>query len=215
MQDLIASYLIQKKECHLPLLGNFVIRSGQAFLDIANKKMFPSTDEIIFSEDEDYLSEELKDYLSHLYNIPLYEAEEKINNWCLHTKIKLDSGEKIDFNSVGTLQKDAFGNILFEREKDINFYEPVTAERVIHKNSEHAVLVGDKETTSVVMNEFYRENVVTEKKYAWKIWAAILFAISLLGLLFYFSNHSFSNDGIANHSAFPLRQPPATYLAPK
>lgn len=215
MQDLIASYLIQKKECHLPLIGNFIFRQVPALLDIANKKLVPSSDEIIFSEDENYLSEGLKDYFSRLQNIQLHEAEEKINNWCLHAKIKLDSGEKIDFDSVGSLQKDAFGNIVFEREQGIHFYEPVMAERVIHKNAEHAVLVGDKETTSVVMNEFFKDDAVTEKKPAWKIWAIILLAVSLLILVIYFYNYSFFSNGIANHSAFPIQQPPATYSVPK
>jgi hypothetical protein len=215
MQDLIASYLIQKKECHLPLLGNFAFKSVPAFLDIANKKIFPSTDEISFSENGNYFSEGLKDYISHLQNIPLHEAEEKINNWCLHSKVKLDSGEKITFDSIGSLQKDIVGNILFQAEKDINFYEPVIAERVIHKNTEHAVLVGDKETTSGVMSEFYREEEVTEKKSAWKIWAIILLAVSLLTLIIYFYNHSFSGSGIANQSAFPVQQPHATYSVPK
>jgi hypothetical protein len=215
MQDFIASYLIQRKECHLPLVGNFVFKSGPASLDIANKKIFPSADEIIFSENANYFSEGLKDYISHLQNIPLHEAEEKINNWCLHAKVKLDSGEKIAFDSIGSLQKDVVGNILFQREKDFNFYEPVTAERVIHKNAEHAVLVGDKETTSGVMNEFYRDEVVTEKKSAWKIWAIILLAISLLVLIIYFYDHSFYGNGIANQSAFPVKQPAATYYVPK
>ena len=211
MQDFIASYLIQNKECHLPLLGNFTIRQVPALLDIANKKLVPSNDEIIFSENLNYTSDGLQNYIAHLYNIPMYEAEEKINNWCIHTKIKLDSGEKIDFDSVGSLQKDGAGNIFFQREKEINFYEPVIAERVIHKNAEHSVLVGDKETTSVAMNEFYRDDVVTEKKSSWKIWAIILLSVSLLVLLFYFSNHPFSENGISNQSAFPVLQPSATY----
>ena len=105
MQDLIASYLIQSKECHLPLLGSFAIMQVPALLDIANKKIVPSTDEIIFSEKENYLPEGLKNYVSNLYNDSSYEAEERINNWCLDAKMKLDSGGKINFNSVGTLQK--------------------------------------------------------------------------------------------------------------
>ncbi len=215
MQDLIASYLIQSKECHLPLLGNFTIMQVPALLDIANKKIVPSTDEIIFSEMENYLSEGLKNYVSNLYNVSGYEAEERINNWCLDAKIKLDSGGKINFNSVGTLQKSPVGNIFFQSQKPINFYEPVTAERVIHKNAEHAVLVGDKETTSVVMNEFYREDASTSKEKSWKIWAVILSVICLLALLFYFSSHKFSEKGIANPSVIPVQQPSATYSVPK
>ena len=74
--------------------------------------------------------------------------------------MNLDSGEKIIFDSIGTLQKDPAGNILFQTMNGINFYEPVIAERIIHKNDEHSVLVGDKETTSGAMNEFYREDVI-------------------------------------------------------
>ncbi|HEY5408188.1 MAG TPA: hypothetical protein VIJ92_13920 [Ginsengibacter sp.] len=215
MQELIASYLIQKKECHLPLVGSFVIKQGSASLDIADKIISPTAYEIIYSESETYLSEGLKNYVSNLQHIQLYEAEEKINNWCLHAKMKLDSGEKLIFDSVGNLQKDAVGNILFQTENGINFYEPVIAERVFHKNAEHAVLVGDKETTSGVMNEFYREDVVSKKNSSWKIWAIILLAVSLIVLVFYFYSHTFSANGIANQSSFPVQQPAATYSVPR
>ena len=215
MQELITSYLIQKKECHLPLLGSFTIKQTPASLEIADKMISPFTDEIIYSENETYLSDGLKNYISQLQHIQVYEAEEKLNNWCLNAKMKLDAGEKINFNSLGILQKTPAGNILFEIENSIKFYEPVVAERVIHKNAEHAVLVGDKETTSGVMNEFYREDVLPEKKYSWKLWAIILLILSLLILIFYFSNHAFSVKGIANHAAFPVQQAPAGYSVPK
>ena len=45
---------------------------------------------------------------------------------------------------MGSLQKDAAGNIFFQRKKCSNFYEPVSAEKVFHKNTEHTVLVGDR-----------------------------------------------------------------------
>jgi CCDC81-like prokaryotic HU domain 2 len=215
MQDIIASYLIQKKECHLPLLGSFKIEQVPALLDIANKKLIPSTDEIIFSENVNSVSAELKDYLSHFNRMSVQEAEEQINSWCLRAKVKLDEGEKITLDSVGNLLKDADGNIIFQREDGINFYEPVAAERVIHKNVEHTMLVGDKETTSVAMNEFYKEDATAENKFSWKIWAIILFAVCLLILIFYFSNHKFSEKGIANPSAFPVQQSQPTYYIPK
>lgn len=214
MQDFITSYLVQKKECALPLLGNFRITTSPALLDVADKKMRPSKNEIIYTEDATYLTEGLIEYISHLEKITRNEAEEKINNWCLHAKMKLDSGEKILFNSIGSLQKNESGNIFFEKEKQINFFEPVLAERVIHKNDEHAVLVGDKETTSSVMNEFYKEEII-EKKSSWKIWALALAAFSVIVLIFHFSNHSFSSGGIANQSAFPVQQTHAGYTVLK
>ena len=212
MQTLITSYLIQKKECNLPLLGHFRIKTKPAELDIANKQIFPLMDEILYSEFTANLSGDLITYISNLQNITPDEAKEKINNWCHYAKEKLDSGEKIIFHSIGSLQKDAVGNIFFQRKNDISFYEPVSAER-IHKNAEHSVLVGDTETTSGVMNEFYRDEIIENKRW-WKIWAVVLLAISLVVLFFYFYTHKFSEDLIGNQASFPTQDPPASYYSP-
>jgi hypothetical protein len=216
MQDLIASYLVQKKECALPLLGSFKIQSSSAALDIADKKIHPFKNEIIFSESADYLSPGLITYVAGVKNINYALAEEEINNWSLHTKMKLDSGEKINFHSVGNLGRNAAGIIFLESETGVNFFEPVFAERVIHKNEEHAVLVGDKETTSAAMNEFYREDeTVVQNRMSWKTWAIGLAAVCLFMLLFYFSSNKTSETGIGNNSSFPVRQPSGTYSVPR
>jgi nucleoid DNA-binding protein len=213
MQALITSYLIQKKECNLPLLGHFRIKTKSADFEKANKQIFPPTDEILYSEFAANLSGDLITYISNLQNITGYEAERKINNWCHYAKEKLDSGEKIIFNSLGSLQKDAVGNIFFQRKKGTSFYEPVSAERIIHKNVEHSVLVGDTETTSGVMNEFFREELI-EKKAWWKVWAIVLLTISLLVLVFYFYTHEFSETGIGNQGSFRIQVPPASHYSP-
>ncbi len=213
MQELITSYLVQKKVCSLPLLGSFRIKTKPAELDIANKQIFPPTDEILFNENAgNNVVPDLIEYVSNLLHISAEEAEEKTASWCSETKQKLNSGEKIIFDSVGSLQKDAVGNIFFQRNKQDNFYEPVIAERVIHENEEHAVLVGDKETTSSVMNEFYREEVVATKS-TWKIWAIVLLAISLVVLFFHFYYHSITTSGIGNQFSFAIEEPPASYQA--
>ena len=217
MQELITSYLVQKKECNLPLLGHFRIKTKPAELDReADQQIFPPTDEILYSEFAGNLSGDLITYISRLQNITGDEAETKINNWCHQVKEKLDSGGKIIFNSIGSLQKDAAGNIFFQGKKGNAFYEPVAAQRVIHENTEHSVLVGDRETTSVVMNEFYREELVEKKSWwtRWNIWAVVLFGISLIVLFFYFYSHKLSETGIGNGASFPTKDPPVLHSSP-
>ncbi len=211
MQKIIASYLVQKKECALPGIGSFKINTKPAGLDIANKQIFPPTDEIVFNENEVHLQNELITYISVQQNIDQLYAAGNISNWCRHAKDKLDAGEKIYFDSIGTLQKNAGGNIFLQRRKAIQFYQPVSAERIIHKNEEHSVLVGDRETTSVVMNEFFREEDVIEKRAWWKIWAIIMFSISLLILIIHFSNHSFSTSGVGNQINLTPEVPPVSH----
>jgi hypothetical protein len=213
MQALITSYLIQKKECNLPLLGHFRIKTKPADFEKTDKLIFPPADEILYNEFAASLSGDLITYISGLRNITPDEARVKINNWCNYAKEKLDLGEKIIFNSIGSLQKDAAGNIFFQRKKGSGFYEAVPAERVMHENAEHSLLVGDRETTSGVMNEFYREEII-QKKTWWKMWAIVLLAFSLLVLAFYFYTYEFSETGIGNRALFPTQNPPATYRSP-
>ena len=214
MQALITSYLIQKKECNLPLLGHFRIKTKPAELDRAGMQIFPPTDEILYSEFAPNLSRDLITYISDLQSITHDEAEGKINNWCDYAKREIDSGEKIIFNSMGSLQKDAAGNIFFQRKKGTAFYEPLSAERVFQKNAGHSVLAGDRETTSGVMNEFYREEVTTKKKAWWKIWAIVLLSISLLALFFYFFTNEFLETGIGNRASLPTQEPPVLHNSP-
>ena len=214
MQELFASYLVQKKECSIPLIGKFKINTQTAELDIANKQILPPADEIIFSEGADYLADDLTNYISVSKNLSAHEAEEKIHHWCLHSKSKLDSGEKIMFDSVGTLQKDEAGAIFFQRKNGVQFFANISAERVVHKNSEHAVLVGDRETTSSAMNEYYRDVPLMLRKSSWKLWAIILFILSLIIISIYFYNHKFSVTSIGNQSSFAVQDAPASYSIP-
>ena len=109
MEDIIASYLIQNRECTLPLLGNFKITTSTAYLDIADKKMQPPSEEIIYNESEIYNVEGFTAYVSNLDGIPFSEAEERINNWCLNARGQLDTGNTLTFSSIGNLQKNTEG----------------------------------------------------------------------------------------------------------
>jgi nucleoid DNA-binding protein len=211
MLDLITSYLIQAKECNLPGIGSFKIITKPASVDVANKKMFPPADEIIFSERTDKISDDLITYIAHKKNIDSTASKEEIKSWCKSIKEKIASGEEISFNSIGSIQKDADGKVFFTRQQYLTFFEPVIAERVIHKDAEHAMLVGDKETTSSAMNLLLHEEVET-KNSSWNIIALILLVIALLVIFLHFYNSPPGSVAIGNQNTFPVQQPTATYL---
>ncbi len=211
MEKIIASYLVQKRECSLPGIGHFRIITKPAELDIANKELLPPTDEIIFKEDEVHLRKDLVSYVSLQKKLHENDAAEDINNWCQHAKNKLDAGEKIYFESIGSLRKNAAGNIFFNKKNEFLLYDIVPAERVIHKNEQHSVLVGDRETTSAAMNEFYKGEVIVQKKSWWKIWAIVLFLLPLLILIIHFAEHSFTTSSIGNQIHLSPESPPVLY----
>ena len=211
MQDLIASFIIQSKECKLPGIGKFrqVITAAEA--DIANKQIIPPVTEFLFTGKEEKISNELINYIAVKKNVPIAEAQALIKEWCSNISFKLKNGEELLLPSLGSLKKVALGNIFFHRENDIPFFMPVAAERVIHQNSVHAVLVGDRETNSSVMNQLLSEEEVLPNN-TWKIVALILLIACLLFLFFYFYQHPFSLSSLGNQGKISPQAPPATYI---
>lgn len=215
MQKIIASYLVQKRECNLPGIGNFKMNVVSANLDVASKKMFPPATEIVFYEGEPHLQNDLVNYVSIQQNVNEQQAAENITRWCHNVSESLDAGEKIIFESIGSLQKNAAGNIFLRSEKGLRLSDAVIAERVIHKNEEHAVLVGDTQTTSAAMSEYYKTETASERKISWKTWAVVLASLSLLALIIHFSYHSFTTASMGNQIGVSPLPPPVSYTSIK
>lgn len=213
MEDIITSFITQSKECKLPGIGKFRQVITPAEPDIANKQILPPVTEFLFTGREEKISNELINYIAVKKNVPISEAQALIKEWCSNVSFKLKNGEELLLPSLGSLKKVASGNIFFHRQKDISFFVPVPAERVIHKDSVHAVLVGDRETNSTVMNQLLNEEEEVRTNNMWKIVALILFTICLLLLFFYFYQHPFSLSSLGNQQKVLPQAPPATYMA--
>jgi len=212
MQDLITSFIIQSKECRLRDVGKFRIVNNSARVDVANKQIEPPVTEIIFSSREEKISDGLVKYVSEKKKIPVADALDELKRWCADTKSKLKQGEEILLEPLGVLKKAASGNEFVRNSKaGVSFFEPVVAERVIHENTEHEMLVGDKHTTSSVMNHYYQEEEIIPKSNRWKIFAIILLLIGLVLLFLHFYANPFSAKTVGNQQRVIPTTAPQTY----
>jgi hypothetical protein len=75
---------------------------------------------------------------------------------------------------------------------------PIIAEKVIRVKAEHTVLVGEKEKTSVEMEEFLA-GTPAKKNYSWLI-AVILTVLAVMFIGWYFSEKGFSTSSAGNQS---------------
>ena len=196
MQKQIASYLFQNKSCPLPGLGTLSVFITGAKSDFTNKMITPPTPVIQFVTNETDANG-LLDYLSATTGASKYEVTEALDHFCDTIKKELTDYSTVKINYIGTLIVDASGKINFKQEAlPATFLQPVFAERVIHPDAEHQILVGDKETTNTVMTDFFSET--PEVKNRWWIWAIILGVIGLLTLIIYFTElHGTSSFGNA------------------
>lgn len=214
MQDLITSFIIQAKECRLRDVGRFKIGVIAAQSDIANKQIIPPATEILFTSREENISDGLVKYIADKKQLGVSQALDDLKKWCSEAKNKLKNGEEILLEPLGVIKKGTSGNIFIPQNSSFQFFEPVPAERVIHQNSDHAMLVGDKQTTSAVMNNYFQEDEIVRKNNTWKIIAIILLGIAVFFLIVHFYGNPFSLSTIGNqHKIVPGTTPP-TYSIP-
>ena len=148
MQKQIASYLFQHKTCPLPGLGTLSILSSDVESDFTNKVFTAPKSSVHFVQTETDTTP-LLNYLSATTGADKYEATEALSHFCDGLKQKMTDQPDVQLNNIGIFFVDGSGTINFREEAlPAVFMQPVFAERVIHPDAEHQILVGDKETTN-------------------------------------------------------------------
>ncbi len=174
MYSIIAPSFFQKKKCVLPGIGRLSLVTHAAETDFYNTQIKAPRQEIVFTSGTE----------ANIFN-EFSAISEMMQR-------HLDEEGSVALHGVGTFTKDTTGAISFAPiQIDNDFTQPVTAERVIHKDAPHAILVGDKETTNVVMAEYYTEETVAKDR--WWVWALVLGSIAIAALILYIIKYGFNN----------------------
>jgi CCDC81-like prokaryotic HU domain 2 len=196
MQQQIASFLFHLRNCPLPGIGTLKMQHTGAAGDFTSKMIAAPRAAIIFNsgaEDD----QGLVAYLSAAQGANRHESKQALDQFCDKLKQQLASGQQVNMPGIGVFYADNNGDIHFtEQALPASYYQPVVAERVIHPNDEHQILVGDKETTNTIMTELLAPK--DEARDNWWVWAIVLglVAISMIILYFNMSNNtaSFGNS---------------------
>lgn len=218
MHSLITSYLLQSKECVLPGIGVLQIIHTPASTDSAHNRILPAYETIIFKREDRTASPDLVKYIAAKKHIHQGEAEELLNDFCKEWKVKMDAGEKLVFETIGSLQKNAEGIIFFEKEKNVGFFQPININSVYQRTAAPPII--EEEPALPEVNEFevnqYKEEekVVIERSY-WGLWALILLAVAAVMLFYHFKDHTPSASNIGNQHKFMIDSAAATYQLPK
>jgi hypothetical protein len=211
MEKLLTAYLYQYKNCPLPGIGSLLLNPGHAEFLPGQKRMLAPMPFIELSNKE-VSTGSLLNFITGQKNINTAEAVEMLNNYCGRIT-QLDLNEELPFSSTGSFYKDDNGNLHFKTVSLPAAYFPeVVAERVIHPDVAHNILVGDTETNSTAMTELL--NTGEEKKRSrWWIAAVSLGVIAAIALLIYFTHHN-SGGMFGNIKPVKASQSSKTYLTP-
>lgn len=214
MHSLITSYLLQSKECVLPGIGTLQIKNTPATVDDHTNQIFPPSEEIVFKEESNLNSTGLVKYIADKKNINLKEAEHLLINFCKEENEKINSGEKLSLETIGTLKKDENDEIYFEKELGFNFFNPVVVDKVYEPQVIKEELVTEDEYDSPAQ-KIAEENEVIVERSQWGWWAAILTAIAFAAIFFYFKDQKLSGSSAGNHQPINVGSASPTYIIPR
>lgn len=198
MQDILATYLFQHKQCPLPGIGSLIVKEHPAHV-LPGERMIKAPKPFIGLYRQDFPVAGLVRYISIEKGISEEEAQTSLKQYCRSLKF-MGAHEEISLPSAGRFSVSQDGNILFSPEELPSGYSiPVTAEKVIRPNDTHSMLVGDTETTNTVMTEFYSDEHVAPAD-RWWIWAIVLTVLAAAAIFFYYQGTGGSGTAGNGHS---------------
>jgi hypothetical protein len=203
MIQLVNNYLLQHKSVSIPGLGTIYVERVPAQSDFINRQLLPPAYHFRFDKYFDAPGKDFFIFLAARKNIPEYEAIKLYNEWALSIRNGISSDEATVLDGIGALKRNTSGDIVFEPVAALKTYDmAVPAERIIRSNARHAMIVGDKETTTMEMTDYLQE--VHKEKASWWIYALIIAAVALVAICFhYFKNGADAPFG--NHQTIETR----------
>lgn len=208
IEEKLLHYLFRNKHCPLPDIGTLELVDGNATAWHAEHKMMAPVPFILFSHAHSDPTDLIR-YLASEEQIGKGAASDKLEAYCSMIR-QLKAGEEFDMPATGTFSVDADGKLGFRQSAlPVEFFPEVPLRRVVRNEAVHNMRVGDTETNSQEMAEYFQEQAEI-KRDRWWIWAAAIFLVAAAMTGFYYSE-SARGRGFGNAGKIEVRSETATY----
>ncbi len=188
MVDLIVRFLSTHNKVSLKGIGSFSVEQLPARLDFPNRLLHAPETILHYSAEaaEDpgfdlWLMQELRQ--------PADEIKKKLQIFTEEFKRILDSKHEVELAGIGRFTKEENQLIHFTSAFETIVGTPVVAEKIIRKNTQHSIRVGEEEKSNVEMEELLLRKHRKPLNLWWLI-AIALFVSALVTILFFATNQS-------------------------
>ena len=183
MFSLLHEYLVDNKSLYLQGTGTLVLERHPASYDVANQQLRPPQTSIILDRNgrnEDFLFR----FISQRLNITAERSQEIFQAFCEKLSSDLADHGKVNWHNLGSFEKGDDDKLVFHADSKISsLFSAVPAVRVIRQGSNHNMVVGSRETTSVQMQEYLTEQAAFKPANRWWIPAIVLGVITIALIL--------------------------------
>lgn len=210
MQHLIAQYLFNNKQCVLPNVGTLSIINDSATTIIGEQSIAAPIAQINFTSNINHPYTDVVNFIAYHKNMAVDSAEAALHQFCGNI-IGLANNESFTIDMVGTFTA-IYKEINFAPATTPAFFnKAVFAERVIHPNDTHEMLVGDTNTDTAAMTAYLEDAPV--KAYKWWVAAIIITVLSAAVVIWYYTNTLQHNLG-GNRNTIEVTPTTQTYVQP-
>jgi len=205
IRETLYRYLLLFEELNLPGIGTLRLRKDPAVYDITEKSFHSPSYSYTFDQLDVRIVRKLHRWVSTEMDVSEYEAIRMINDFSYEFKNMITERRPMKWDNVGDFRKDEYGNILFHsQEAPVVYSDPEFAEKVVHENSLHTILVGDAEISSAILPEELTETA--EKKDYSSLIAYILLILAIAFISIYFISNGLSVSSAANQSGLEVKE---------
>ena len=196
----------------MPGIGTFLLERHPATGDFANKQVHPPFYTVSLQQLSASAAKFFYSWLAAALNTGERDAILLFNDFTFDLKKKINTGETIDWDGVGSLSKGQGGGINFLPARNTPLLEtPVAANKIIQENSTHRVRVGEDERSSVEMVELLgRPEPELKRSYWWAV-ALVTGLLAIMFICWYFSEHGLDISTLSNNQGLAPQAGPIPY----
>jgi nucleoid DNA-binding protein len=206
MVDLVLRYLSFQKKVSLQGIGTFSVEHLPARLDFPNRLLYAPEFILHYSSSAAGTDEQFEHWLQKELNVGGEEVKTLQQNLSAEFQRTLSEKGEMTLNGLGVFTKDEQKLLHFSSLYETVKGNPVTAEKIIRKNTSHSILVGEQEKTSAEMTELLTGTKRKPLNLWWMI-ALALFLSSLIAILL-FANYSPQWSRQGNNQKLKLNEAP-------
>ncbi len=175
MQQLLYKYLAQQETVTLEGLGTFKKVTTAPQYQVVEQSFSAPNQHIIFEKNTEFTTPQFIEYVATQKQISNNEAADLIT--------------KVDKNSwigIGEFKQNELGELVFSNSHNNVQGNKILVEKVIRKDEEHYITVGEQEKTNTEMAAFYNDEYINVKS-KWWIAALIIGLLTIGYLIFYYT----------------------------
>jgi nucleoid DNA-binding protein len=182
MVELVARYLSFQKQVSIKDVGTFSVEELPARLDFPNKLLHAP--EHILHFNTKWSNDELfEQWAQKQLGLSQQEIKAQLQNLSADFQRTLSDKNELTWEGIGRFSKNDQQLILFTNGFEAVKRPPVVAEKVIRKNAQHSIRVGEQEKTNIEMEELLQAQS-RKTLNLWWLFALALFLTAFLAILF-------------------------------